>query len=287
MASSVVGLSTLVIALLGRVSPPFRANVVLLAWLSLALGQYQNVFQMTTFNDADNCTPYVGIYFAALVALVLRAFAAELTVTWERGARRVTLPLGTPLIRLAVSVGFAAIAALSAVEGMATAAARRVQDFPVGTIFRQRLQVEGASRVLWGEPTRIRGEVSLDRRDFEALTRHLRQRAANFFVFPDSTLLYGLTGRPSPQPWVYFHEGQSFSSRAIDEVGARVRASLERNQVDIIVIEKDSYLGTAALWPRFGSLDAWVRSDFERTAQFGIYDVFERRAAKAARAEGP
>jgi hypothetical protein len=117
---------------------------------------------------------------------------------------------------------------------------------------------------------------TLPKRDFEAIAADLARRQKNFFVFPDATILYGLLGRPSPQPLLYFHPGQSYAIADQPDLDREIVAALHANAVDLIVLERASFMGTHKLLAGFPELKAWLDRDFQLAAEHGNYRLFER-----------
>jgi 4-amino-4-deoxy-L-arabinose transferase-like glycosyltransferase len=239
--------------------PP--ANRVLIIWLVVGCAYYQNLFKMHTDNEIENGVPFLGLLYGLSVAVFWKyAVLAETPRTdWQKRAFFVGLAclvLGYPLL-----------------NGLNTAWSRSVQEFEAGAVFNQHVKVPGLARVLWGEPTRYGERSTIDRRDFEALNAWLAETQANFFVFPDSTMLYGLQGRVSPQPWLYFSPGHSFLIEDLPKVDAAVVDALQKNNVRVIVLEKDSWVLNHNLWKQMPKLRAWIESDFEKVRDFGIYEV--------------
>jgi hypothetical protein len=150
---------------------------------------------------------------------------------------------------------------------------RTVQQFPQGTTFSHSIQVPGMSRVKWGEPTHFGKELNISAQDFEKLNAWLAKTDANFFVFPDSTMLYGLHGRVSPQPFLYFSPGHSFLREELPEVDATVIDALKRNNVQVVILEKDSWVKNQNLWKEMPKLKTWIDHDFVKVQEFGVYDV--------------
>jgi hypothetical protein len=282
----------------GRSAPP-RVELALCAWLSFALPQFHNAFQLTTNNDAANNNAFVGVCLAAALSLVSAArpgLVAGGDGELATAARHVAS--GWPW-RLA-SYALWACVAYSFGDGLLIARDRNVQEF-FGARFEQRLAVAGAERVVWGEPTRItphfcgnlgdtcklssdvaeaeRPQQLLQREDFERLARELRARDENFFVFPDATLLYGLSGRVSPQPLLYFHPGQSFllsDRQGLDQV---ILQALQQNQVTLVVLERASFMGTHKDLAAFPQLHAWIQAEFEPALELGNYRLLRARSA--------
>jgi hypothetical protein len=289
--------------------PMMRASVrtesALCAFLALALPQFHNAFQLTTNNDVANNNAFVGVCFVAALALALSA--RRYFLDWGEGELSVAaryLASGWPW-RIA-SIALFGCVAYSFGDGLLTARDRNVQEF-FGARFEQPLAVAGMERVVWGEPTRITphfcgnlgdtcklsDEVAraerplqiLQREDFERVAKELRSRDENFFVFPDATLLYGLSGRVSPQPLLYFHPGQSFLPADRAELDRRILESLKRHHVTVIVLERVSFMGTQRELAAFPKLHAWVASEFESALELGNYRVLRARASRPALAE--
>jgi hypothetical protein len=173
--------------------------------------------------------------------------------------------------------------------GWTSSASRVVQQFDYATRFNERVNVAGASRLVWGDPTFVgpwgdptfvgprRERMELTRQDFDDVNAWLAKRNTNFFVFPDSTLLYGLHHKVSPQPWLYLFEGHSFRSSDLLQVDDAILRSLQKNGVDVVVLEKVSHLQNHKMLPRMPQLDAWIHNRFEKAAEFGIYEVWVLR----------
>ena len=155
-------------------------------------------------------------------------------------------------------------------------AERIVQQFDASTTFAEPLHVKGASRVLWGEPTFLNDTARVTRRDFDDLNAWVGQCRCSFFVFSNSTLLYGLQHRISPQPWVLLTPDHSFLSAEFDRVSSVIVDSLRRNQVTAVVLEGPLFERDPILL-KMASLHDWIQRDFRMEQQFGGYQVWVRR----------
>jgi len=278
---------------------PLPEQFWLCGWLAIALPQFQSLFQTTTFNESTNNNAQVGLCVACALALGLHFPWRELSLGWERADRAVSMNLLGERLRRVAPVFVTIVVLMSTVEGLVVAYSRTVQEFADGTTFAHHLDVKGAERVRWGEPTYTRAnfcqgaasvcEISpqpnaehqaldvLRRQDFERVVRTLQERRENFFVFPDSTLLYGLAGRVSPQPLLYFHPGQSFSKADVGRLDAMIVASLEKHQVSLVVLERASFLGTQRRLSLFPKLEHWIRDHFQVSEEFGNYQLLARQ----------
>jgi hypothetical protein len=196
-------------------------------------------------------------------------------------------------------VPFAALTTYSVVEGLIVDYFRTVHEFAPDVRFAGGLDVPGASSVTWGEPTRTTprfcenlGEMCklsaanadverplevLHKDDFERLAKTLKKLDQNFFVFPDATMLYGLTGRPSPQPLLYFHPGQSFLVDDEAALDGAIVDSLTRHHVSLVVLERAAFMGTQKLLPSFPRLQSWIEDNFVPLDDFGNYRVLRAR----------
>jgi len=295
--ASLVGAAALCWLLRPRRAEPVRVELVLSAWLSLALPQFHNLFQLTTNNDAANNNAFVGVCLASALLLLDRG-RRQLSVSAFADVRAVLRAWPTRL-------GTAALVGLIAYsfgDGLLIARDRNVQEF-FGARFEQPLTVKGAERVLWGNPTRItphfcgsmgdtcklsadvadteRPLQLLPRQDFERVAQELQARGQNFFVFPDATLLYGLTGHISPQPLLYFHPGQSFLVSDCKQLDRAIVQALQRNHVTLIVLERASFMGTHKQLSQFPELHAWIEAEFEPDLELGNYRLLHTRAPRS------
>ena len=95
-------------------------------------------------------------------------------------------------------------------------------------------------------------------------------------MFGDSTMLYGLHGRPSPQPWLYFLDGHSYLDSDLPYVDRIVVASLSHQAIRTVIVEKISWAGNQDVeWlPHMPRLQEWITNNFAKRKEFGIYEVW-------------
>ena len=234
---------------------------VLIIWLVVGCAFYQNLFKLHTDNEIENVVPYLGLIYGLSFA-----------VFWKYVVLAETSPTDAVKRAFFVGLGFLVLG-YPLLSGMSKAWSRSVQEFERGAVFNHYLQVPRMTRVVWGEPTHHGERTTIAQQDFEALNAWLSETQANFFVFPDSTMLYGVQGRVSPQPWLYFSPGHSFLIEDLPKVDAAVLDSLQKNNVQAIVLEKDSWVLNHNLWKQMPKLKAWIEGDFEKVKDFGIYEV--------------
>src|SRR5262249_17527729 len=224
---SVLPLIAFCVALRTTAGTHVLQNKALLIWVVLGSVLYQNLFSSLTANEIENSLPYLGLIYALSIGMLLESLRNQLP--------------GTPMIHVLAAM----VLAVPFYDGIATSYSRKVQEFDPGTVFTDRVQLAGMSRITWGEPTIVGFKsklhpTALARHDFETLNTWLNAANTNFFVFKDSTVLYGLQHRISPQPWLYFSPGHGFLWGELPRVDAAVVESLLRNDVQVIVMEKET-----------------------------------------------
>jgi hypothetical protein len=245
------------------------AKLTLVAWIVVGVVAFQNLFRLHTDNELENSLPFAGLALGLGVGLLGEAFRSRRD-SFLRDRVAVAACAGAGA--LAVAYTFAA--------GASHSWSRSVQQFPPGARFAERLDVPGMRRVRWGEPTFVNHTERrpvLQRREFEELNAWLAAADSSFFVFPDATLLYGLHGRPSPQPWLYFSPGHSFLWEDLPEVDAAVVAALRESDVRAVVLETESWLGHDRLIQHMPALRGFLDREFEKVRAFGIFEVWQRR----------
>jgi hypothetical protein len=250
---------------------PASALTILLPW-------FRSMTQGTTDNEWQNNFAFAGLAGGLGLSLVL-FLGRRFTIAPNAAGDFIPHLPSTRAVRIFVCsmAGVWGIAAML-YEGSA-AWTRKVQEFEAGTDFRKEVQVRGMEGVWWGEPTRTdQGSGSLwQETDFEKLVSWLSNKRCHFFVMGDSTILYGLLRVPSPQPLLYFLPNHAFRAEEIPELDGAILASLERNGVTVVVREKKNWQGTNEVYDMFPRTWAWFTSRFDRTAEFGNWEVWELR----------
>ena len=240
------------------------------AWLVAGCVYYQALFQLHTSNETINSIPYVGLGFGLSIALLLAANRSEAEASKAKagGGRLMYATIGGLVFVLAFA------------DGMGVSLRRTVQQFDSQTRFIP-ISLPGAERLKWGEPTPVSDNLAepawLSVRDFLALNEWLTKEDCNFFVFPDSTILYGMHRKVSPQPWVAFIPRHTFLQGEIARVDAAVVDSLKKNDVRVIILERASWMGNYKLINDMPKLRALVLEQSDKVAEFGIYEVWKLR----------
>jgi hypothetical protein len=245
-------------------------------WIAFGSVFYQNLFKLHTDNEVENALPYLGLIYGLALGFAVEVF-------WQTG-RAPASPAAKSARKLLYVYAGAIVLAHPLYYGFLAASHRTVQQFTLNTSFDHPVGISGLSRLKWGEPTVIgrRSGAKLSRTDFERLNTWLSATDSNFFVFPDSTMLYGLHHRISPQPWLYFSPGHSFLRKDFPVVDAAVVRSLRRNNVEVVLLEKDCWLGNQdALLRQMPQLRDWIQGNFAKLTEFGIFEVWTSQTFQA------
>ncbi len=248
-------------------SPDDRSQCVA-ARLCLSLILYQNVFNATTLNESDNGYAFAGLILALAISLVPVAADDFAAILSRREPRRV-------LLTAAVGVMVVAIGTFGIHSGWS----RRVHTIYRHSEFGGRVDAPGWEQLQWGQPMKLKStDIRID--DLNALISLLRRSNANFFVFPDWTFLYALVGRRSPQPVLWFHPGLTYSNSYDEALDNWIVRDLERNKVEIVVLETEAWMGSPERrLAAFPLLRRYIDDTFAETVQIGIFRVLERRDA--------
>jgi 4-amino-4-deoxy-L-arabinose transferase-like glycosyltransferase len=265
---------------LSRKSSLPAGNRSIVFWIVLGCVAYQNLFKLHSDNESENALPYLGLVHALAFGFALEAASvwAVLKEGRDRGRKSAVVYVCLGLILLSMPFR----------HGLRISWSRKVIEYWTPATFDRTLDVPGMSRVRWGEPTIINQDdgTKLTQEEFEGLNRFLASMDANFFVWVDSTMLYGLHHRVSPTPWLYFSPGHSFLKSELPMVDLRVVQALIRNDVRIVVLEKSSWLGNEVLLGEMPKLRGWIEDNFEKAEKFGIFEVWLDRRLTEDRAPG-
>jgi hypothetical protein len=270
---SLVVLVTSGIALWKQRANSFRpANFSYITFIVLGCASYQNLFWLHTLNEASNSFPFLGLTMMLPVGLLINAVRRCVGPLEVRDTKAGVVPY--LLLSLLIFVGWFK-------WGVDVSWSRVVHQFKEGTTFVP-ISIPRARGLQWGEPTPIsynNASAVVHARDFEALNQWLEAGNANFFVFPDTTILYGLHGRVSPQRWAFLIPDHSFFRSELPEVDAEVVRSLRKNDVRMIVLEKETWSHTHELLAEMTQLRGFIDTEFEKVAEFGIYEAWQIKTA--------
>ncbi len=189
--------------------------------LALALVGLSVLFVATTENQGQNGVPYLflslGLFFRGILDLI------------AIHPKVLSKPLGPVLqscvIAAACADGFAYFRsdALREVHDMSFSQARSNTPTSPGLGFLQ-----------------LQDDIRPTAAEIDALLALLRGSNRNFFLLSDVSILYGLTGRPSVNPYLWFRAGmksETFLAERRSDYEQRLIANLQRFDVGLIVID--------------------------------------------------
>jgi hypothetical protein len=249
---------------------------------AVALFGGQNLFVASANNQPVIAQPFSGL------VLALGAY-----VGWELLAGAVPGRAAAAGLRRRLAAAAVALGVLSsAAAALDAAVSRRAHDlFSPGTRFVRPLAVAAWRPLLWAQPTLLRegwpdaaegAAAEVTAADVEALLVFLERRGEPFFVFPDWTALYGLTGAPSPQPLLWFHPGLTYPRGGDPRLDRWIVAELERRRVAVVVLEEVSWLGTRRRLAEFPRLGRWIERCFRPAGRIGPFLLRERPPPEVA-----
>lgn len=248
----------------GQLKEPWQAGV-----LVCYLYGYQNLFRLTVQNHWAVTLGLMGVLAGACCGAweqVLRTLlGARMRMSWRRWmlATLVVAHVATGLVFLAE-------------RGLRIAHTREVHDIFETSTFTKRAHGATLAALRWPESV-VLGAEEIRPRDVGNLLKYLETRPGRLFVFPDWTILYGLTGRPAPQPMLWFHRGVTYSYEYDRALDARIVRSLEQSDVSIVVLETDAMLASTRRRLRdFPLLRSYLRRRFRPVERFGIFSVLMR-----------
>jgi hypothetical protein len=163
---------------------------------------------------------------------------------------------------------------------------RKVHESVMRASFGTELTEPGLAPLHWGQPTVIYDGTLKDPTyevtgpELEQLTRYLREQPARFFIFPDFTFLYGITGKPSALPLLWFHKGLTYPRDYSSLLDRSLVDALVRADVRIAIVERESFLGTAARLKDFPVLSGWLESGWNTCESPGFFKVQVREGTQ-------
>jgi 4-amino-4-deoxy-L-arabinose transferase-like glycosyltransferase len=184
-----------------------------------------------------------------------------------------TRPVGTRVALEVVAVAVSILLLTDAVKGYrALALTRQAHDMVISSAERAaplsapRLKAAGFST--WKLPTLYQSAGE----SFESLLEFFARRPGNLVLVGDESILYGLTGRPSVTPILWFHPGLTFreSPPTYTRLDAMFEENLRRYSVRWVVIPANtSWIG----WDEHTSRVLAARLAGRRCERIGTYRV--------------
>ncbi len=243
-------------------APPQK--LLMSALIGLYLILLQNLIIHTSWNQQESYIPFTGLILAAAAGIWLNTidhpeFKTRLRLWGKRFAWTILLVAGLG----------------ASLSGIKAALDRRVQEFFSLTQFSEEMNHAKLKGLRWGHSSRRGLQVSGI--EFLSLLNFLEMENRPFFVFPDYTVLYGLTGQPASQPVLWFHKGLTYPEVYDKKLDRLIVERLKANNVEIIVIENRSWFYTEKRLNDFPQLKNFIHSQFTPFDQLGHFRVFLKK----------
>ncbi|MBF0386682.1 MAG: glycosyltransferase family 39 protein [Candidatus Omnitrophica bacterium] len=245
----------------------FLAGVLCLYGIS-----FQYFFIDTTLNESEVASSLAALIFVLGVGVFYVAWRDLAGYLEAKGGKQ--LKARMDLVKWIVTAVIIVFACRFAWHEIEVALKRSVHGFSGSTEFSDYMRIERLKNLQWGHPTTLRG-TEIKENDFTGLYEYLKKKDCNFFIFPDNTILYGLLGKPSPQPLLWFHIGATFPVLNHADIDQKIVSDLEKNKVKIVVVEKVSFLNTKLEY--FPRLKKYISDNFIKMQEIGIFGIFEKR----------
>jgi hypothetical protein len=241
----------------------------------LGLVLFHYLFCSSMMNQPESGMPFLGL-MAGLTITLFRETLSGLELRFTEGhplENRLALSSSHSLLTLPFLMMFV----LLFVQGAKISWQRTANEFTVWTTFLEPISFPALKPLKWGAPTLqgVSNEFAISSAQFEGLIRFLEKRDQKFFVFPVSTILYGLLNKPSPAPWLFFYEGHSFAKEDLPRLDNQAIANFQELPVCIWVKESDSWIGEHKELYKLPKTFAWLNQNFKKVQQFGPYEVLE------------
>ncbi len=138
---------------------------------------------------------------------------------------------------------------------------------------------EALSFLVWGAPNCYHGTPD----DFKQLINFFQQNEGNFYLVGDSSIVYALTGRPSVNPVLWFHPGQTIpriESPLFPAFQDRLMEALLKFNIKYIVLEETRTHTVPTTWSGvnlgyFPALTEIVEKEGRKREQFGPFTIIE------------
>ncbi len=135
------------------------------------------------------------------------------------------------------------------------------------------------SFLVWGTPKKYSGTPE----DFLRITDYFQRNAGNFYLLGDSSILYALTGRPSVNPVLWFHPGQTLprtGSTFFPSFQDRLMEALRKYHVRYIVLEVTRVKPRISTWSGvnleyFPALNELVQKNGYKCERFGPFTIID------------
>ncbi len=238
-------------------------QVLLSCTLCIYFVLFQNVFTYVTRNQLTNGFIFTGVIFSIGIGL----FLSLCKLIQSKSFQKSIITFGVFLSIVVCSFGF--------VRGINVSWSREVHDIFGKSKFTKYFDEDQLENLKWGEPTPIEG-ANVKQKDIVDIYDYLKLKNKNFFIFPDFTIFYSLLDVPSPQPVLWFHRGLTYPRRYDPGLDKWIVRDLDKNRVEIIILEEKSFFRTQPRLKNFPMLKSYIENNFQKVDQIGIFNIYEK-----------
>jgi len=246
-----------------------QKRLLLSCTICIFLVIFQNYFTYGTNNQLENGLSFTGIILAINTGLLFHLLRHIPMMTQNIAAKNIS----KGVVAAAIFISSYS-AAFMLIAGTDVSLHRVVQDIFNGSTFTKCFSEQKLKSLKWGYPTEIRGST-VTGKDITDLLGYLKSENKNIFIFPDFTIFYALLGVPSPQPVLWFHKGLTYPVQYDEMLDNWIVRDLIKNKVEIVIIEKSSFIGTDFRLNDFPVLKSYIENNFRETGQIGIFKIYK------------
>ncbi len=244
--------------------------------LAVALLVICNLFILWTLNQAENGIPFL---FVSLGLMHIVCFGLLSSAVVQKKMAGLKYILNIVFILVAVLDAFAFNKNVNKT--------RMVNDFEPGTKFGTSSEKlpSGFKFIDFAVPWEYRFRPN----DLKQTVEYLKNQKANIFLLGDSSIVYGLTRRPSVNPSLWFHPGYTMPLLDSDDFRLyeeRLLENIQKYKVKYLVLEGGGTFFSVSL-NNFKKLGALIVEDSVENRKYGKFEILRLDRTKSLQRPGP
>lgn len=243
-------------------------DLFLMAILSLFLLISSNLFIFTTLNQGENGLPILFLSLGLIHLTTLKLYyLAEKPSFYKKS--------NFSLAKIFISLIFISIALLDGLTfNFKVNRTRIVHDMIIDqkNVSMTKPDFPDLKFMNFVTPSKYRFSAHA----LKNLVEYLKKQKANFFLLGDSSIIYGLTRRPSPNPSLWFHPGLTLpfhETPAFDEYEKKLLMNLKKYRCQFLVIEGEVTWFNLYL-ACFKKLPALIKGNATLNKKFGSFLIY-------------
>jgi 4-amino-4-deoxy-L-arabinose transferase-like glycosyltransferase len=229
------------------------------------------LFSVLTNNSPENGVPYIFLSLGLVHILTRDIFFIKTRAYSSQIQQKKTLLL-TVITLIIATTGI-----MDAVRfNMAVNVTRRTHDLtytPEVALASANNLPPALTFLLWDIPEFYKFTSA----NFRDLAAFLQNQSSNFLLFGDSSILYGITNKPSINPSLWFHYGLSIpfpNTKEFENYEEELIQNMKKYDVKFIVIEgQETLMGTNLA--DFQQLSKFIKQDYCHSNSYGSFTLLE------------